>query len=102
MGAIPVLFDAAQLEMFPFQHALNPAEFTAFVPRALAASDGFNVVDYLGAAYPLRQRRRMLERLHGVRHALLYALEPLQARPTHPTLYYPTLQAGPAGAKPVP
>ncbi len=79
MGAIPVLFDAAQLEMFPFQHALNPAEFTAFVPRALTLSEGFNVVDYLGARYPVRQRRRMLERLHAVQHGLLYAEAPLAA-----------------------
>ena len=54
MGAIPVLFDAAQLEMWPFQHALNPAEFVAFVPRALATSEGFNVIDYLAARFPVR------------------------------------------------
>ena len=54
MGAIPVLFDAAQLEMWPFQHAINAAEFVAFVPRALAMSEGFNVVDYLAARFPVR------------------------------------------------
>ena len=54
MGAIPVLFDAAQLEMWPFQHALNPAEFVAYVPRALATSEGFNIVDYLAARFPVR------------------------------------------------
>ena len=54
MGAIPVLFDAAQLEMWPFQHALNPAEFVAYVPRALAMSEGFNIVDYLAARFPVR------------------------------------------------
>lgn len=60
MGAIPVLFEPAALEIFPFQHAVNPAEFIAFVPRALATSDGFNVVDYLAVRFPVRQQEPLL------------------------------------------